>query len=54
MIHHHKITPYHHQVDGRVEVFNKILEHALTKVCNVQRDDWDQCIPVVLWAYQTM
>jgi hypothetical protein len=51
MIHNQKRTPYRPLSNDTIESFNKILEHVLTKVCNVQCDDWDQQILTVLWAY---
>ena len=38
---HQKSTAYHPQANGTIEAYNNILEHALTKVCNANGNDWD-------------
>ena len=36
-----------------MESFNKTLTKGLTKTCNIEKDDWDDKVHVVLWAYRT-
>ena len=50
---HHKTTAYHPQANGAIESFNKTLVKGLTKICNIDKDDWDEKIPTILWAYRT-
>ena len=52
-IEHRKRVAYHPQSNGVIEAFNKILTRGLTKICNTDKDDWDEKIPIVLWKYRT-
>jgi hypothetical protein len=51
LIQHRKTIPYHPQANGTVEVFNNIIERGLMKFCCENREDWDDRVPIVLWAY---
>lgn len=53
MVSHHKTTPYHPQENGTTKSFNKILSHNLTKIFDVGRQDWDDKVSAILWAYMT-
>ena len=53
LIDHHKTSAYHPQANGVVESFNKTLTKGLIKICNMDKDDWDDKVPTLLWAYRT-
>ena len=40
-------------MNGAIKEFNKTLTRGLTKICNTNKDDWDEKIPALLWAYTT-
>ena len=52
-IDHRRSTAYHPQSNGAIVAFNKTLTRGLTKICNSDKDDWDEKIPAVLWSYRT-
>ncbi|CAG8810237.1 27054_t:CDS:1, partial [Racocetra persica] len=51
-INHLLSTPYHPQMNGLVERFNRTLCESLTKL-NAKGEEWDTLIPAVLFAYRT-
>lgn len=48
-----RTTPYHPQTDGLTENFNKTLAAMLQAFVNKHRDDWDEYLNYVLFAYRT-
>ena len=52
-IDHRRSTTHHPQLNGAIEAFNKKLTKGLTKICNADKDNWDEKIPAILWAYIT-
>lgn len=52
-VHHQKRMPYHPQANDMVEDLIFFLEKDITKVCNVNINNYDLRIPIVLWAYRT-
>jgi hypothetical protein len=53
MITHDKSITYYPLGNGQLESTNKILKQILTKLVNVNGNDWDIMLPTTLWAYQT-
>ena len=51
-IHHLKTSAYHPATDGMVERFNQTLKQTLRKLTQKSSDDWDACIPYLMWAYR--
>jgi transposase InsO family protein len=52
-INHIRTTAYHPQANRAVESFNKMLHKGLTNMCSINKDDWDEKIHAVLWAYRS-
>ena len=46
-------SPYHPQTDGSVERFNRTLNEMLSHYVNHEQDDWDDFLPLVVFAYNS-
>ena len=47
-------APYHHQSNGKLEVFHKYLKPTLKKPCEKDPDNWDKYLNQVLASYRIM
>jgi hypothetical protein len=48
-----RTTPYHPQGDGLVERLNRTIESMLSKVISSTQKDWDEFLPLVMYAYRS-
>lgn len=46
-------SPYYLRMNGQAEATNKIIVSLIYKSCGVEKDDWEERLPSVLWAYRT-
>ncbi|CAB4039911.1 Retrovirus-related Pol poly from transposon [Paramuricea clavata] len=47
-----RTSPYHPQTDGQVERMNRTLKGILTAYVNKNHNDWDDHLPLALFAYR--
>lgn len=52
-IDHAKSSSYHPHENGGVEYFDKILVKGLKNMCNINRDNQDNKLPILLLPYKT-
>ena len=45
-------TPYHLQINGKLEVFHKYLKPTLKKLCEKDPENWDKYLNQVLTSYR--
>ena len=48
-----KTSSYHPETDGLVERFNKTLATMISMYVSERHKDWDEFLPLVLFAYRT-
>ena len=49
---HIRTSAYHPETDGMVERFNATLKKTLRKLVDKSTEDWDLCLPYLMWAYR--
>ncbi|XP_047257648.1 uncharacterized protein LOC124889712 [Capsicum annuum] len=49
---HEVATPYHPQISGQVEIFNREIKVILANTVNARRKEWSRKLDDALWAYR--
>ena len=48
----HFTSPYYPQANGKTENFNKFLKASIRKLCQDDKQGWDQVLNQIVWAYR--